>query len=53
MSYYPFILGVGIAILGAGFLSNIYIIAISVPIMIWGMLGWAMEPVNDPHPDNH
>ncbi|MBF16282.1 MAG: cytochrome c oxidase subunit I [SAR202 cluster bacterium] len=53
MSYYPFILGVGIAILGAGFLSNIYIIAISVPIMIWGMLGWSMEPVNDPHPDNH
>ena len=53
MSYYPFILGVGIAILGAGFLSNIYIIAISVPIMIWGLLGWSMEPVNDPHPDSH
>ena len=53
MSYYPFILGVGIAILGAGFLSNIYVIAISVPIMIWGLLGWSMEPVNDPHHDNH
>ena len=51
-SYYPFILALGLAILGAGFLSNIYIIAISVPIMIWGLLGWSMEPVNDPH-DNH
>ena len=47
-SYYPFILGVGIAIFGIGFLTNTYVIAAGVPIFLWGMLGWSMEPVNDP-----
>ena len=47
MSYYPFILSVGIAIIGAGFLSNTYVIGIGVPFLLWGLIGWAMEPVND------
>ena len=48
MSYYPFILGLGVAIFGIGFLTNTYVIAAGVPIFIWGTLGWSMEPVNDP-----
>jgi len=48
MSYYPFILSLGIAGLGAGFLSNNVVIAVGAIILIWGLIGWAMEPVNDP-----
>ena len=48
MSYYPFILAVGIAGLGAGFLSNNVVIAVGAVILVWGLIGWAMEPVNDP-----
>ncbi len=48
MSYYPFVLSVGITIFGAGFLTNTYVIAAGVPFFLWGLLGWSMEPVNDP-----
>ncbi len=48
MSYYPFILALGITGLGAGFLSNNVVIAVGAVILIWGLVGWAMEPVNDP-----
>ncbi|MDE0592512.1 MAG: cytochrome c oxidase subunit I [Dehalococcoidia bacterium] len=48
MSYYPFILALGITGLGAGFLSNNVVIAVGAVILIWGLIGWAMEPVNDP-----
>ncbi|MDA0597565.1 MAG: cytochrome c oxidase subunit I [Chloroflexi bacterium] len=48
MSYYPFILALGIAGLGAGFLSNNVVIAVGAVILVWGLIGWAMEPVNDP-----
>ncbi len=48
MSYYPFILSFGIAILGAGFITNTYVVGASVPFILWGLLGWSMEPVNDP-----
>ena len=47
MSYYPFILSVGIAIFGIGFLTNTYVIGVGAPFFIWGLLGWSMEPVND------
>ena len=51
MSYYPFILGVGVAGIGAGFLSNNAVLFVGVGILVWGLLGWAMEPVNDPEPE--
>ena len=47
-SYYPFIVGVGVSIFGIGFLTNTYVIAAGAPVFIWGVLGWSMEPVNDP-----
>ena len=53
MSYYPFILGVGVAGMGAGFLSNNAVLFIGVGVLVWGLLGWAMEPVNDPDPEHH
>ncbi len=52
MSYYPFILGVGVAGIGAGFLSNNAVLFVGVGILVWGMLGWSMEPVNDPEPEH-
>ena len=48
MSYYPFILAIGIAILATGFLTHFSVFLVGAPFFIWGMLGWAMEPVNDP-----
>ena len=48
MSYYPFILSFGVAVIGAGFLTNTYVIGAGVPFLLWGLFGWSMEPVNDP-----
>jgi cytochrome c oxidase subunit 1 len=48
MSYYPFILSFGVAFIGVGFLTNTYVIGAGVPFLLWGLLGWSMEPVNDP-----
>ena len=48
MSYYPFILSLGVAGLGAGFLTNNTVIAVGAVVLVWGLIGWAMEPVNDP-----
>ena len=48
MSYYPFILSLGAAIFGIGFLTHWGVIIAGAPIFIWGLLGWSMEPVNDP-----
>jgi cytochrome c oxidase subunit I len=47
MSYYPFILAVGMGIFSVGFLTNTYVIGAGAPFFIWGLLGWSMEPVND------
>jgi cytochrome c oxidase subunit 1 len=48
MSYYPLILSLGTAIFGIGFLTHWGVIVAGAPIFIWGLLGWSMEPVNDP-----
>lgn len=52
MSYYPFILSAGVGVLGAGFLSNNAVIAVGCVLLVWGLLGWSMEPVNDPDPSH-
>ncbi len=48
MSYYPFILAAGITIIAIGLMSAIWVIAIGALVTVWGLLGWSMEPVNDP-----
>ena len=51
MSYYPFILAVGLTIIGAGLMTYIPVIIVGVVILLWGLIGWSMEPVNDPAPE--
>ncbi len=51
MSYYPFILAAGITVAMIGLMTIIPVIAIGVVILLWGLLGWSMEPVNDPAPE--
>lgn len=60
MSYYPFILALGITIIaslmivvqGWRFLPTIAIMAPGIVVLLWGLLGWSFEPVNDPDPDD-
>ncbi len=51
MSYYPFILAIGLTIIGAGLMTIIPVIIVGVVILLWGLIGWSMEPVNDPAPE--
>ena len=50
-SYYPFILSIGLAIFGIAFLTDGLVLFAGAPFFIWGLLGWSMEPVNDPEPE--
>jgi cytochrome c oxidase subunit 1 len=47
MSYYPFILTIGLAIFGVAFVTDGLVLFVGAPFFIWGLLGWSMEPVND------
>ena len=51
-SYYPFILAIGLTIFGIGFLTDGLVLFVGAPFFLWGLLGWSMEPVNDPE-ENH
>jgi len=48
MSYYPFILAFGLAIFGVAFVTDGLVLFLGAPFFLWGLLGWSMEPVNDP-----
>ena len=52
MSYYPLILAVGLTIVAAGLMTYIPVIVIGAIVLVWGLLGWAYEPVNDPDPES-
>ena len=60
MSYYPFILALGLTILaglmivvqGWQFVPTIAMLSPGIIVLLWGLLGWAFEPVNDPDPDS-
>jgi cytochrome c oxidase subunit 1 len=47
-SYYPFILSLGLAIFGIAFVTDGLVLFAGAPVFLWGLLGWSMEPVNDP-----
>ena len=51
MSYYPFILALGLTIVGAGLMTWIPVIIVGAVILVWGLIGWSLEPVNDPAPE--
>lgn len=52
MSYYPIILAAGVTIAAIGLMTELWVIAIGVVVTVWGLLGWSMEPVNDPTPED-
>ncbi len=52
MSYYPLILAAGLTIVAAGLMTYIPVIVIGAIVLLWGLLGWAYEPVNDPDPES-
>jgi cytochrome c oxidase subunit 1 len=49
MSYYPLILGAGVAILAVGMMTHFSVIILGAIGILWGSIGWSMEPVNDVH----
>jgi hypothetical protein len=51
MSYYPIILGAGIALGVGGLIVDPWLGAIGGAIGLWGLIGWSFEPVNDPAPE--
>ena len=51
MSYYPAILAAGMTLAVAGLLVAYWMIAVGAIIMMWGLMGWSFEPVNDPEPE--
>ena len=60
MSYYPLIVGAGIALAAGGLLVGGITLTAGVPIIVagglaiaWGIIGWAFEPVNDPPANGH
>ena len=47
MSYYPLVLAAGITLAMAGMFTEYWVIGIGGGLIIWGILGWSFEPVND------
>lgn len=52
MSYYPLILAAGVTLLMGGLMTAHWVTALGGVITIWGMMGWSLEPVNDPSPED-
>jgi len=50
MSYYPFILAAGITLAMGGLMAAIWVVVIGAVLGMWGLMGWSLEPVNDPAP---
>ena len=43
-SYYPIIVAFGLLLLGLGPLSHLALTALGVPVIIYGVWGWVLEP---------
>jgi cytochrome c oxidase subunit 1 len=52
-SYYPLIAAVGLAFFGGSLMSAWWLTLIAGVIMMFGIMGWIFEPVNDSSPDGH
>ena len=48
MSYYPAILALGFALIAGAMMIDAWLTTIGVIILMWGLIGWSFEPVNDP-----
>ncbi|MDA1297666.1 MAG: cytochrome c oxidase subunit I [Chloroflexi bacterium] len=51
MSYYPIMLAAGITLGMGGLMAGNWVIVLGGVIGMWGLIGWSLEPVNDPAPD--
>lgn len=51
MSYYPFMAAAGTTLGMGGLMAGYWVIVLGGIIGIWGIIGWSLEPVNDPDPD--
>ena len=45
-SYYPVLIAIGALMLAVGPLSHLAILALGVPVVIYGVWGWALEPTD-------
>ena len=43
-SYYPIIIALGVLLLGIGPLTHLAVTALGVPVIIYGIWGWVLEP---------
>jgi hypothetical protein len=45
-SYYPILLGIGALMLALGPLSSMAVTALGVPVILYSVWGWALEPTH-------
>ena len=45
-SYYPVLIAIGALMLAVGPLSHLAVLALGVPVVIYGVWGWALEPTD-------
>lgn len=50
MSYYPMILSAGVVLAMGGLMAGLWLVILGAVIGMWGLIGWSLEPVNDPAP---
>ena len=49
MSYFPIWISLALTILIGGFLVHYSVIIIGAILLFWGIVGWVVEPPNEPH----
>ncbi len=50
MSYYPFLAAAGTTIGMGGLMAGYWVIVLGGVMGLGGIIGWSLEPVNDPEP---
>ncbi len=51
MSYYPIMAAAGTTIGMGGLMAGYWVIIVGGILGLWGIIGWSLEPVNDPDPE--
>jgi len=52
-SYWPFVLSAGLPLIGYGLIFHLAIAAVGVAVVLAAIVGWALEPVDDPDAPPH
>lgn len=45
-SYFPILMALGVVMLGVGVLAHLAVLALGVPVIIYSVWGWALEPTD-------